>query len=207
MFVFVCLCLSLVCLCLSLSVSVCLCFCVYLFACVGPCLLRNNHTTAAKLGDAEAENSLGIMIEELGDLFYGDNSEDNNGETKEEATKEENQTMPGSSSRSGSNNNSSNRGTREPRFLGKDPVGAGLWYRRAAFNGNPYALLNLARLYATGKGVGRDLSYAAKLLRQAGAAGVVQASVELVRWWLLLLVLLLALLLGIPDPHLVSFSY
>jgi TPR repeat protein len=154
--------------------------------------LRNNHTTAAKLGDAEAENSLGIMIEELGDLFYGDTSEDNNGDTKEEATKEENQTMPGSSSRSGSNHSSNHRGAREPRFLGKDPVGAGLWYRRAAFNGNPYALLNLARLYATGKGVGRDLSYAAKLLRQAGAAGVVQASVELVRlvvvavWYFLL---------------------
>jgi hypothetical protein len=115
----------------------------------------NYYKTAAKLGDAEAENALGIMIEELGDVTYGQDTktpDDGDGNYQHEG---------------------------EPIFLGRDPTGAGLWYRRAAFNGNPYALLNLARLYSEGKGVERNVSYAAKLLRQASSAGVVQAELEL----------------------------
>lgn len=116
---------------------------------------------ASRLGDGEAENALGIMIEELGDVTYGEN-----GERDDDARDSE---MNG---RSGSLNG-------PPRFLGRDPVSAGLWYRRAAFNGNPYALLNLARLYTEGKGVEKNDSYAAKLLRQAASAGVIQAEIEL----------------------------
>ena len=115
----------------------------------------NYYKTAAKLGDAEAENALGIMIEELGDVTYGQDTktpDDGDGNYQHEG---------------------------EPIFLGRDPTGAGLWYRRAAFNGNPYALLNLARLYTEGKGVEKNDSYAAKLLRQAASAGVIQAEIEL----------------------------
>jgi hypothetical protein len=116
---------------------------------------------ASRLGDGEAENALGIMIEELGDVTYGETGERDNDARDSE--------MNG---RSGSLNG-------PPRFLGRDPVSAGLWYRRAAFNGNPYALLNLARLYTEGKGVEKNDSYAAKLLRQAASAGVIQAEIEL----------------------------
>lgn len=119
---------------------------------------------AAKLGDAEAENALGIMIEELGDV-----SSSNQEEKKEE--KGDFSSTDSNSDRAGDSSS--------VQFLGGDPASAGLWYRRAAFNGNPYALLNLARLYSTGKGVDRNLPYAAKLLRQASAAGVVQADIEL----------------------------
>ena len=124
---------------------------------------------AAKLGDAEAENALGIMIEELGDVTYGNDTKTQ--DTEDTEHKHGNGDIESSSSSFSS--------IEEPRFLGRDPIGAGLWYRRAAFNGNPYALLNLARLYSEGKGVEQNVSYASKLLQQAAAAGVVQAEIEL----------------------------
>jgi len=138
---------------------------------------------AAKLGDSDAENALGIMIEELGDVVHvrlgesgggGGSNGDSNGDSKV-------------SDASSSSSSSSAEADPEdvfyasgaPRFLGRDPSGAQIWYRRAAFNGNAYALLNLARLYATGKGVEQQQAYACKLLQEAASKGVLQAEIEL----------------------------
>ena len=128
---------------------------------------------AAKLGSSDAENALGIMIEELGDVVHVRPGVDSDGNDLSDR-----KTSDGPL-KANADPEDVFYADATPRFLGRDPSGAQIWYRRAAFNGNPYALLNLARLYATGKGVEQQQAYACKLLKEAASKGVMQAEIEL----------------------------
>ncbi len=135
---------------------------------------------AAKLGSSDAENALGIMIEELGDVVHVRPGSDSGESAADGGGKGDSKISDASlSSAATADPGDIFHASAEPRFLGRDPSGAQIWYRRAAFNGNAYALLNLARLYAAGKGVEQQQAYACKLLQEAASKGVLQAEIEL----------------------------
>lgn len=56
-----------------------------------------------------------------------------------------------------------------------DHISAGKWYRKAVKQGHGRAMYNLAALYEVGVGVGRDLSRAGRLYREAEKRGSVEA--------------------------------
>ena len=64
----------------------------------------------------------------------------------------------------------------------EDPAGAVYWYQKAAKNGSPEALRQVAIAFLTGYGVKKNISTGSKLLKQAASGGDKEAEKLLIQW-------------------------
>jgi TPR repeat protein len=119
---------------------------------------------AAEHGDAESQNDLGVLYEMAQGYPYG--------------PKYWAQVLLQTSSAKRNDVGAFSRLLLSPRAV-RDYAEAAAWYRKAAEQGLGVAQLNLASLYASGKGVPQDYEQAARWYREAAEQGVSSAQYRL----------------------------